>query len=199
MIEQETPRYRFLVWAAVGTAIFVVGSMFYRFVFSGEDLGELNYRRGTLRLDDGKYAEALTEFQEHLKKNPLHASGYVGKAQALMGLGDNQAALQEFETALSFDPKHPGALANRGILNDRMGRYQEALADYRAALKLEPDLGDGPGWLTRFFRSQWEPPPTIADRAKYLEAELKKPPRERRLQNPEEDAKQRSYTFEAKR
>ncbi len=74
-----------------------------------------------------------------------------------------------------------------------MGRHREALEDYREALRLDPSLAEGPGWLTRFLRNQWEPPPTIADRARYLEHELQKPPGERVLRRPEQDSQQRMY------
>jgi hypothetical protein len=47
--------------------------------------------------------------------------------------------------------------------------------------------------LTRFLRNQAERPPTIADRAAYLRAELAKPEGERRLRVPEVDARQRPY------
>lgn len=67
------------------------------------------------------------------------------------------------------------------------------MADYRRALELNPDLAKGPGWLWRFLRNVQEKPPTIKDRADYLEAELAKPPEERLLRVPEEDEKQRMY------
>jgi tetratricopeptide (TPR) repeat protein len=74
-----------------------------------------------------------------------------------------------------------------------MGRHEEALADYMRALELDPELADGPHWLTRFLRNQPEAPPTIADRAAYLRAELAKPEAERVLRIPELDAQQRPY------
>jgi hypothetical protein len=77
-----------------------------------------------------------------------------------------------------------------------LGQYEEAILDYRKAVRLDPELGEGPDWITRFLRNQSESPPTIIDRANYLESELKKPSSERLLRNPGEDAKQRSYKLE---
>jgi hypothetical protein len=79
-----------------------------------------------------------------------------------------------------------------------MGRSAEALQDYRKALQLDIELGEGPGWITRFFRKQADRPATIADRAFYLERELKRPPGQRRLQVPETDKEQRSYKIEGR-
>jgi len=74
-----------------------------------------------------------------------------------------------------------------------MGRHEEALADYDQALRLDREIASGPHWLTRFLRKQPEAPPTIADRAAYLRAELAKPADERVLRIPEIDAQQRPY------
>jgi len=83
--------------------------------------------------------------------------------------------------------------ANRGILLDTMGRHEEALADYDEALAIDAEVAKGPHWLTRFLRNQPEAPPTIADRARYLRAELAKPEAERVLRVPEVDQQQRPY------
>jgi hypothetical protein len=56
-----------------------------------------------------------------------------------------------------------------------------------------PAIADGSHWLTRFLRKQAEAPPTVADRAAYLRAELAKPEGERVLLMPEIDAQQRPY------
>jgi tetratricopeptide (TPR) repeat protein len=113
-----------------------------------------------------------------------------------MNLGRDAEALAAFDQALRAEPEFAAAFANRGILHDRMGQHEQALADYRRALALDPELGEGPGWITRFLRNQPQPPPTIADRADYLEAELAKPPGDRLLRVPERDAEQRPYKVE---
>lgn len=88
------------------------------------------------------------------------------------------------------------AYANRGILKDQLGDYPGALADYRRGLGLEPELAEGPGWLTRFLRNQSEPPPSVADRARYLAEQLARPEAERLMRVPERDRRQRAYRIE---
>lgn len=189
--------YRFLVWMAMLTAVLVVGVTIYNYLFnSGDELGVMEYRRGNYRLEDGKPKVALREFDIVIQRDPNHAPSHLGRALALMALRQNEEALMSFAVAVEIRPDFSAVYANRGILHDRMGRYAEAITDYRKALSLDPELGEGPGWITRFLRNQDEAPPTIADRAKYLEAELKKPLRERNLRIPELDEKQRSYKYE---
>ena len=74
--------------------------------------------------------------------------------------------------------------------------FEIPILNYQKAVELDPKMGEGPDWITLFLRNISKFPPTIIDRANYLEAELKKPSTERLLSNPEEDAKQRSYKLE---
>ena len=185
-----------MVWLAVATGIFVIGAVLNEYVFTNYDQGELHYRRGNLRLEDGRYQEALMEFEDQLRLDSWFPPGHLGKGLALMGLQRNPEALAAIDQAIALQPDFAAAFANRGILHDRMGRSEKALDDYRRALQLDATLADGPGWITRFFRKQPKAPPTIRDRAVYLEQQLKKPAAERLLRVPELDSAQRSYKVE---
>ena len=59
-----------MVWLAVATGIFVASAVLYEYVFTNYDQGELHYRRGNLRLEDGLYREALTEFEHQVRASP---------------------------------------------------------------------------------------------------------------------------------
>jgi|Deesub1362A_J573_1020465.scaffolds.fasta_scaffold00556_14 tetratricopeptide (TPR) repeat protein len=157
--------------------------------------GDYQVKKGNYRLEDGQYQKALEEFSLALERNPRHPGAHLGMGIAYMQMGRHEEALQAFGKAIEIDPRMAVAYADRGILLDRMGRYEEALRDYERALELEPRLGKGPGWLWRFLRNIPEKPPTIADRARYLRAELAKPPQERLLRVPEKDAEQLMYKF----
>lgn len=196
MSQGKDGTYRLLVWAAIATAVIVAGATVYQYLFVNPEAGNLEYRRGNLRLEDGLYAEALKEFDTVLTEHPEHAPSQLGRALALMAMGRDEEALQAFDAALALQPKFAAVYANRGILYDREGRYEDALHDYRTALEINPDLADGPGWITRFFRLQYNRPPTIADRARYLAEQLARPPEERLLRVPERDDKQRMYKVE---
>lgn len=188
---------KFLKWMAILTAVLVVGFSSYHFIVGGsEEIGELHYRTGNLRLEDGNFHAALDEFNLLLKEDIANPSGLLGRALALKELGRLNEALEDVNTAIELKPDFAAAYANRGIILDHLGEYKEAILDYRKAVALDPELGEGPDWITLFLRNISKSPPTIIDRAYYLEFELKKPSSDRLLSDPEEDAKQRSYKLE---
>ena len=158
--------------------------------------GDINVRYGNYRLEDGQYEEAFKEFSEALQKNPEHVMARLGLAVTYMQTGKDIEALQEFNLVIETNPELAYAFANRGVLYDHLGEHKKALADYRKALALDPDILEGPGFLWRFLRNIDEKPPTIEDRANYLEAELAKPEEERLLKVPGEDEKQRMYKID---
>lgn len=171
----------------------IVGVIVYWRTGVEEVPGDYHVRKGNYRLEDGQYEQAVEEFNLALREKPDHVDAHLGLAIAYMQLGNDPEALREFDRVLAIDPAHAVAYADRGILYDRTGRYEEALASYKKAIELDPTVLEGPGWLWRFMRNIDEKPPTIKDRADYLEAELKKPPEKRLLHLPAEDEKQRMY------
>ena len=171
----------------------IIGFYYYQYTVRESRPGENRYRLANKYLEDGDYEEALRIFDEVIVENPEYKEAHLGKAITLLQMEQLGESRTSFDRAIALDDQYAQAYANRGILNDKAGQYEAALHDYRKALKLNPELAEGPGWLWRFLRNIPEPPPTIADRAVYLEEQLKKPESERLLRVPELDAKQRMY------
>jgi tetratricopeptide (TPR) repeat protein len=171
----------------------IVGFYYYKYTVMESTPGENQYRLANKYLEDGDYDEALQILDELLVKNAEYKEAHLAKAITLLQMGRHGDSRKSFDKAIELDNQYAQAYADRGILNDRDGRYEAALHDYRKALKLDPELAKGPGWLWRFLRNIPDPPPTIADRADYLEEQLRKPESERLLRVPELDSKQRMY------
>jgi tetratricopeptide (TPR) repeat protein len=174
----------------------VIAFIFYWRVGTEENPGDYNTKKGNYRLEDGQFDEAVKEFSIALEKDPDHVMAHLGMAITHMQTNKSAAALAELNRVIELAPEMAAAYANRGILYDRLGEYQKALADYRKALALDPEILEGPGFLWRFMRNIEEKPPTIEQRADYLEAELAKPPAERLLKVPEIDKDQRMYKID---
>jgi tetratricopeptide (TPR) repeat protein len=174
----------------------IIGLIFYWRVGVEQNPGDYDVKKGNYRLEDGQYEEAVKEFSEALGKNPDHAMARLGLAVTHMQMGNESEALQEFNLVIEHNPELAPAYADRGILYDRMGEHEKALADYKRAIELDEEILEGPGWLWRFMRNIDEKPPTIKERAAYLEAELAKPEEKRLLQVQEVDEKQRMYKID---
>lgn len=185
--------YRPLMWAAIAATCAWIGWTVIDSLILSRGPGDNSYLAGNSYFHDERYQEALGAYKEALRENPRHVQALRGKAGALLQLGRHEQALASFNEAVRRRPDIGATYANRGILHDRMGAYRAAVSDYETALALTPDLADGPGWLTRFFRKQTEAPPTIADRARYIREQLAKPAFKRVLRAPKMDAQQRPY------
>jgi tetratricopeptide (TPR) repeat protein len=184
---------RALKLVAVAMAVAFVGWAVYEKFVVDVAPGDMAYHSANRLFEDGKYERAAKAYRTALEQAPGHLDALRGLARSLHMAGKHDEALALYDEAIAHAPEFAATYANRGILLDTMGRHEEALADYMRALELDPELAEGPSWLTRFLRKQAEAPPTIADRARYLRAELAKPESERVLRVPELDAQQRPY------
>ena len=184
---------RVLKVVAIAMAVAFVGWAVYEKFIVGSAPGDHAYHNANKLFEDGYYERAAAGYRDALAEAPDHLHALRGLASSLHKMGAHDEALAVYDQAIEQAPEFAGTWANRGILLDTMGRHEEALADYTRALQLDPAVADGPHWLTRFLRNQAEAPPTVADRAAYLRAELAKPEGERVLLVPEIDARQRPY------
>jgi len=177
--------------------LLVLGAFIYYWRVGSEKIpGDYEVRAGNYRLEDGLLAEAEAEFKAALEKNPEHVDAHLALAITYMQSDRSQEALAEFNRTLELQPDNAVAYADRGILYDRLGEYEKALGDYRKSIEIDERVTEGPGWLWRFMRNIDEKPPTVKDRADYLDAELQKPPTERLLKVPEVDSEQRMHKKE---
>lgn len=185
--------YQLLKVTAIVLTLAWVGWSIYDSFVEDRTPGELSYHSANKLFEDGAYDRALREYDNALRIDPGNIYALRGRARSLMQLGRYQKALAAFGRALEREPDFAATYANRGIVYDRMGEYQKAIADYEKSLQLDQSVAEGPHWLTRFLRLQPDKPPSVADRARYLRAQLAKPKSERLLRLPEADTAQRSY------
>jgi len=93
----------------VAQRISVSGKMFG---FSAEnpqdniELAKQYYKQGYMLLAQGKYAEAMDQFKECLKRNKTYPSAYIGIGACFLNTGRTQLALEAYDKALEFDPNN---------------------------------------------------------------------------------------------
>ncbi len=98
--------------------------------------GEPHYYIGMSYLGAGNYIQALSAFETLLKGHrgdTYWGSGWIGKAQALAGLGRLEEALQAYRTLAAELPTHPRAaeaLWKVAELLEGAGRFDEAAQAY---------------------------------------------------------------------
>lgn len=187
--------YKTLKYIAIVLVVGFIGFSIYDGLIKGKDEYSLTMGAAHRYFEDGQYERAIDEFRAVLESAPDDPPAIYGIAISQMQLDRNQKALDAFTQAIENAKNKKNKafyLANRGILYDRMGQYRKALEDYKSALRLEPETAEGPGIISRLLRNQPEKPPTIADRARYLQSELAKPEEERVLSIPEIDEGQRA-------
>ena len=170
----------------IGIGLFV---MYWR-TGGGGVPGDYEVKTGNYRLEDGLLDEAEELFNKALTKNPDHIDAHLSLGITYMQTGRNDEALSEFNRTIELKADHAAAYADRGILYDRMGEYEKALSDYRKSMEIDDVVTEGPGWLWRFMRNIDEKPPTVNERADYIDSELKKSPEERVLKFKEADEEQ---------
>ncbi|MEX0731896.1 MAG: tetratricopeptide repeat protein [Aquisalimonadaceae bacterium] len=187
-------KYRILMTVAITLTLAWVGwSIWDGYLKRGGQPGDMAYHAGNTAFDDGNYDRAVRLYREALDTAPDHVHAWRHLGNALNMLERFEDAEQAYNRAIELTPEFAGTYANRGILRDRMGRHRDALTDYEYALYLDQSVNEGPGWLTRFFRLQVDPPPTVADRAAYLRYQFTLPEEERQLRAPEADSEARPY------
>ncbi|UCD35166.1 MAG: tetratricopeptide repeat protein [Nitrospiraceae bacterium] len=180
--------------AIVSLAVLALfGYFFYQETTRENTPGENKYRMANQYLEKGDYEAGLKLFDEVAEAYPDYKEAHLGRAITLLHMEQYGEAERAFARAIDLDNNFAIAYANRGILYDKTNRFEEALRDYRKAIELNPEVAEGPGWLWRFLHNVQERPPTIADRADYIEEQLQKPEDERLLRVPELDEQQQMY------
>lgn len=102
--------------------------------------------KGSNFFREGKYPEALKEYEEGLKRDPKCVAIYSNRCATWIKLMEFVPALKDAEKCLEIDPTFIKAYARKGTCHQMMKEYHKALKCYDEGLKLDPnnkDLIDG--------------------------------------------------------
>jgi tetratricopeptide (TPR) repeat protein len=117
-----------------------------------KEKGEIYYYLGWIKMDQGKYTEALTDYEKSLKirqktlpaNHPHLATSYSSIGSVYDNMGEYSKALSYYEKAFEIYQKtlpanHPNLAAsynNIGSVYDNMGEYSKALSYYEKDLEI---------------------------------------------------------------
>ena len=133
------------------------------------------YYRGRNALADGKYAQAIENFNILARLDTTDYWTFFFRGIAKYNLGDIRGAQQDFDASVRINPVFTNGFHYRAITLSRFGRYDEALADFDRAIKLRPGnigiyFSRG---VTYFLAQQFEP--AVKDFDRYIKKEPKDP------------------------
>jgi tetratricopeptide (TPR) repeat protein len=94
---------------------------------------------GYLLFQAGHVQEAIGEYEQALRVNPVCAEAHVYLGIALFSVGDVQGGLRHFQRSVQLRPDSVMAHYNLGYALDQIGRGPEAIESYERALQLDPD------------------------------------------------------------
>jgi tetratricopeptide (TPR) repeat protein len=97
------------------------------------------FLRGNYYYNQGKYNEALADYNRSLELSPDDPNTLVNRSATYGHLERYEAALVDLNRSLELRSDDPSALTNRGLAYYHLERYEEALADLNRSLELKPD------------------------------------------------------------
>lgn len=98
--------------------------------------------RGVTFAEQGKYAEAMDEFNRVIELNPMFAKAYANRATLFMQSGDLERAQADYQQACTLDPKLLHSQVGLGRVNHLLGLKEEALDCFNCAVDLDPENAD---------------------------------------------------------
>lgn len=94
---------------------------------------------GVEKMRNGKYQEAIQDFQQAIAKNKNFVAAYSNRCLAEVEIQDYQSAIADCTRAINLAPRTSSeAYLNRGLAYYRQGNYPAAIADYNQAIALKP-------------------------------------------------------------
>ena len=96
--------------------------------------------RGRQALSDGKYAQAIENFNVLTRLDTTSYWGFFFRGIAKYNLGDLRGADSDFSTSVRLNPVFTNGYHYLGITKSRFGEYDEAYKDFQKALDLRPGL-----------------------------------------------------------
>ncbi|XP_055919985.1 small glutamine-rich tetratricopeptide repeat-containing protein beta [Eupeodes corollae] len=106
------------------------------------EMAEQIKNEGNRLMKEGKYQEALIQYNRALTFDPKNPIFYCNRAAASIRLGENERAVRDCKSALVYNPSYGKAYGRMGIAYSNLGKFDDAQAAYSKAIELEPDNQD---------------------------------------------------------
>ncbi|CAK7337777.1 unnamed protein product [Dovyalis caffra] len=98
--------------------------------------------RGIAQVNEGKYATAISIFDQILKEDPTYPEALIGRGTARAFKRELESAIADFSKAIESNPSAGEAWKRRGQARAALGESAEAINDLTKALEFEPNSAD---------------------------------------------------------
>jgi Flp pilus assembly protein TadD len=105
---------------------------------------------------EGKYALAITAYEEAVTSDPRNPANYVALARLNIFNGNYQQAVTSAENALLLNPENDQALALRGLAIGLTGDYIRAIGSLQEAITIDPENAAAHAYLAEVLIYQIE-------------------------------------------
>jgi stress-induced-phosphoprotein 1 len=105
--------------------------------YQSDEKAEEAKQRGNEHFRNQKWAEAVQEYEEAVKRAPKNAAIRNNLAAALCKIMDFNGAKRQVEEALALDPKYVKAWARKGDIEMYSKEYHKAMESYKEGLSLD--------------------------------------------------------------
>ena len=122
---------------------------------------------GGLRLDTGRYAEAVPYYEQALRVRPQLTEALNNLGGVLQRLGRREEAIARFQEALRWAPNDPDFHRNLGGALASVGRFDEAVLRLRRAVELKPTDADLHRLLAQALFEAGRPAEAAVERAEF--------------------------------
>lgn len=103
---------------------------------------EEHRQKGNELFKAGKFADAIKEYDEGLRRDPKAVAIYSNRCATYIKLMEFPTALKDADKCLDLDPKFVKAYARKGNCHHMMKEYHKAMKSYDDGLKIDPDNKD---------------------------------------------------------
>jgi tetratricopeptide (TPR) repeat protein len=107
---------------------------------SGDPQIDKLFAQGVQQMQDSTLDDALTTFNEIVRRKPEFAEGWNKRATIYFLLGQNDKSLQDCGEVFKRNPGHFGALSGAGQIHLQLGNPRRALEFFRRAVEVNPNL-----------------------------------------------------------
>ena len=117
-----------------------IGVFFFALLFSAslaatQDVQSL-VNRGIADSQNGRYDQALKDFNDALKLKPNDALLITYRGVVYYAKGQNDLAMQDFNRAIQIDPRAGKAYYQRGMIYENQEKYAQAVPELKKAKSL---------------------------------------------------------------